>query len=69
MYNKKKVMSESTFTQIVFYYYAVGFLVAILLDASIRTLNSSEPFTFREFISTVMLWPFALISFFSKFFK
>jgi len=62
-------MSETLFTQIVFYYYAIGFLIAILLDSSIRTLESSEPFTFMEFLMTVTLWPIALITFLFKFFK
>lgn len=62
-------MSEALITQIVFYYYAIGFIVTILLDYSIRVTGSSEPFTFREFIMTVLLWPAAVYSFLVRFFN
>lgn len=62
-------MSESLFLHLLFYYYAIGFVVAILFDHSIRSLETSEPFTLYEFIMTVLLWPAAVYTFISKFFS
>ncbi len=38
-------------------YIGIGIIVAIITDISIRELKTSEPFTFLEIITCIVIWP------------
>jgi len=41
-------------------YFIIGVLVAIILDMGIRTIKTSEPFTFIQIFVCIIGWPIML---------
>ncbi len=50
-------------------YIGIGIVVAILSDISIRELKTSEPFTFLEILTCIIIWPFILYQIIKGFFN
>lgn len=42
-------------------YFIIGTIVAIVSDISIREMKTSEPFTFLEILTCVVIWPYIII--------
>jgi len=38
-------------------YIGIGIIVAIITDIYIRELKTSEPFTFLEILTCIVIWP------------
>ena len=52
-----------------FIYGAIGLIVVILLDMGIRNIESSEPFSFKELIVGVVVWPVIVFQLIRKIIK
>ena len=50
-------------------YTGIGIFVAIMSDISIRQLRTSEPFTFLEILTCIIIWPYILVQAIKGFFN
>lgn len=50
-------------------YIGVGIFVAIMSDISIRQLKTSEPFTFLEILTCIIIWPYIVFQAIKGFFN
>ena len=50
-------------------YIGIGIIVAIITDISIRELKTSEPFTFLEILTCIIIWPCILFQAIKGFFN
>lgn len=58
------------FTQdLVLHYFMIGTGFTLVLDLLIRFIKTSEPYTAREVLASIFLWPIMLIVFIVNFIK
>jgi len=50
-------------------YIGIGIIVAILSDISIRKVKTSEPFTFLEILTCIVVWPYIIYQAIKGFFN
>lgn len=50
-------------------YFGIGVFIAILIDISIREMQSSEPFTLFEFLLCISVWPMVVVQIIVEFFN
>jgi hypothetical protein len=50
-------------------YGAIGFICAAIVDFTIRTTKSSEPFTLMEILGTIIAWPLVAGAFLTSVFE
>ena len=50
-------------------YIGIGIFVAIMSDISIRQLRTSDPFTFLEILTCIIIWPYIVFQAIKGFFN
>jgi hypothetical protein len=50
-------------------YIGIGIFVAIVSDICIRQFKTSEPFTFLELLTCILIWPYILFQTIKGFFN
>jgi hypothetical protein len=51
------------------WYVGIGFITAFAIDQVIRFTRSSEPYTAKEIIVVILLWPINVLIFLYSFFR
>lgn len=50
-------------------YIGIGIIIAIISDICIRQTKSSEPFTFLEMVTCIIIWPYIVFQTIKGFFN
>ena len=50
-------------------YIGIGITIAIISDISIRQIKTSEPFTFLEMVTCIVIWPYIIFQAIKGFFN